>query len=120
MSMAGLVLFIVGIVWGVVRVATSRNKAGAESTLTDEQLAAFSGSFINLHLGMRITIEQQGQKLIAQAEGQPMVALQAVGNNVLQGTYVATDIRIEYENEHDGFVLKQNGGVYPFERMIAG
>jgi hypothetical protein len=120
MSMAGLVLFLVGFVWGMVRLATSKSYAVDEPILSDEQLNALSGSFINLDLGMRITVELHGRKLLVQAEGQPAVALQVVDSNTLKGAYATVQMMIAYDAEHNGFVLKQHGGMYPFERAIAG
>jgi len=88
-------------------------------TLSLEQLAACEGEYNSEQLPLVITVKSDGNKLIAQASGQPAFSLDAVSETEFR--YDQFNIVMIFNKTAsgvaDGFTLKQ-GGEYIFKKVL--
>jgi hypothetical protein len=88
-------------------------------TLPAEKLAAYQGEYTSEQLPLVITIKQDGDKLIAQATGQPSFPLTATSETEFR--YDQYGIVMLFSKtasgEIDGFILKQ-GSEYVYKKVV--
>lgn len=84
------------------------------NNLKAEDLQAYIGDYSCKQIPIKINISAEGNKLIAQAEGQSAFALDQVEKDIF--SFATAGIVIEFNPAKNTLVLKQGGGEFVFEK----
>jgi len=83
-------------------------------TYTDAELDAYTGLYESKDIPLPITITREGGKLMAQAQGQQVIPLDAGKKDVF--TFNMAGIVMEFKPAEKIMVLRQGGGTFTFSR----
>lgn len=83
-------------------------------TINEADLDLYPGSYASAQIPLKITIKREGQRLIAQATGQPSFPLEATALHIFK--FEQAGIVMEFDPENQRLLLKQAGAEFLFER----
>ncbi len=82
--------------------------------LEESDMAQYLGIYSSSQLPIKITVTNDGNKLLAQATGQPSFPLEATEKDTFR--FDPAGVVIEFNPADGSFVLKQNGGEFIFTK----
>ena len=85
---------------------------GYQPTAAD--LDRYAGNYGSTQLPMKVKLSKDGTSLLAQATGQPLIALEPVSPGVF--TFSQAGVRVEFAPDKPNFTLQMNGNTYQFTK----
>lgn len=83
-------------------------------TINEADLDLYPGSYASAQIPLKISIRREGQRLMAQATGQPSFPLEATALHVFK--FEQAGIVMEFDPENQRLLLKQAGAEFLFEK----